>query len=109
MLAGGPDNATGTIARNVEAQGIAHWGERRRDRRSAMGIFKIPYGWEVLQSDADRPFIERSWWEQNVTPGEFDTGAKAYTTALDNKLAVAGRGHQRQHRRARRRSRCCPT
>ena len=53
-----------------------------------MGIFKIPYGWEVLQSDADRPFIERSWWEQNITPGEFDTGAKAYTTALDSRLTV---------------------
>src|SRR5262249_17953995 len=36
--------------------------------------------WEVLQSDADRPFIERSWGEQNITPGEFDTGAKAYTS-----------------------------
>jgi hypothetical protein len=53
-----------------------------------MGIFKIPYGWEVVQTDADRPFIERSWWEQNVTPGEFDTGAKAYTTALDHRLTA---------------------
>ncbi len=84
-LAGGPDNATGTIARNVEAQGIVHWSD---DVTTVfgMGIFKIPYGWEVLQSDADRPFIERSWWEQNNTPGEFDTGAKAYTTALHNRL-----------------------
>jgi hypothetical protein len=86
-FAGGPDNATGTIARNVEAQGIAHWGGGV-ETVFGMGIFKIPYGWEVLQSDADRPFIERSWWEQNVTPGEFDTGMKAYTTALDHKLTV---------------------
>jgi hypothetical protein len=85
--AGGPDNGTGTIARNVEAQGIAHWGEDVTTT-FGMGIFKIPYSWEVLQSDADRPFIERSWWERNVTPGEFDTGAKAYTTALHNRLAV---------------------
>jgi len=87
VLAGGPDNATGTIARNVEAQGIAKWGGGV-ETTFGMGIFKIPYGWEVLQSDADRPFIERSWWEQNVTPGEFDTGAKAYTTALDHRLSV---------------------
>ncbi|HEY1692213.1 MAG TPA: porin [Polyangiaceae bacterium] len=87
IAAGGPDNATGTIARNVEAQGIAHWSHDVVTT-FGMGIFKIPYGWEVLQSDADRPFIERSWWEQNVTPGEFDTGIKAYTTALQNKLTV---------------------
>ena len=86
-LAGGPDNGTGTIARNVEAQGVAHWGGDWVTT-FGMGIFKIPYGWEVLQSDADRPFIERSWWEQNITPGEFDTGAKAYTTALDSRLTV---------------------
>jgi hypothetical protein len=84
-LAGGVDSATGTIARNVEADGIAKWSEDVHTT-FGMGIFKIPFGFEVLQTDADRPFIERSWWEQNVTPGEFDTGAKAYTTALDNKL-----------------------
>ncbi len=89
MAAGGPtaDNATGTIARNVEAQGIARWGGGVETTFGA-GIFKIPYGWEVQQSDADRPFIEHSWWEQNVMPGEFDTGAKAYTTALDHRLVV---------------------
>jgi hypothetical protein len=84
-LAGGPDNGTGTIARNVEAQGIAHWTSDVTTT-FGMGIFKIPFGFEVLQSDADRPFIERSWWERNVTPGEFDTGAKAYTTALQNRF-----------------------
>jgi hypothetical protein len=84
--AGGPDNGTGTIARNVEAQGIARWSEDATTT-FGVGIFKIPFGWEVLQSDADRPFIERSWWERNATPGEFDTGAKAYTTALHNRLA----------------------
>jgi hypothetical protein len=88
--AGGPDNGTGTIARNVEAQGIASWCscERGAETTFGMGIFKIPFGREVLQSDVDRPFIERSWWDQNVTPGEFDTGAKAYTTALDQRLDV---------------------
>ena len=86
-LAGGPDNGTGTIARNVEAQGIARWSDDATTT-FGMGIFRIPFGFEVLESDADRPFIEHSWWEQNVMPGEFDTGAKAYTTALSGRLNV---------------------
>jgi hypothetical protein len=88
--AGGPDNGTGTIARNIEAQGILPWCPCGGGVETVfgMGLFKIPFGWEVLQGDADRPFIERSWWEQNITPGEFDTGAKAYTTAFDHKLDV---------------------
>ena len=56
--AGGPDNGTGTIARNVEAQGIARWADDVTTT-FGMGIFKIPFGYEVLQSDADRPFIAR--------------------------------------------------
>ena len=69
----------GTIARQVEAQGIAHWSAFVTTEFAA-GIFRLPFGYEVLQSDADRPFIERSWGEQNMTPGEFDTGARAYTS-----------------------------
>jgi hypothetical protein len=83
--AGGQTGGTGTIARTVEAQGIAHWRGNELVTEFAMGIFKIPFGYEVLQSDADRPFIERSWGEQNMTPGEFDTGARAYTTLVSDK------------------------
>jgi hypothetical protein len=86
--AGGQIGGTGTIARQVEAQGIARWTDTLTTE-FAMGIFKLPFGYEVLQSDADRPFIERSWGEQNLTPGEFDTGARAYTTyAKDGKTFV---------------------
>jgi hypothetical protein len=83
VLAGGTPG-TGTIARNVEAVGIARWS-RDVVTEFGMGIFKIPFGYEVLQSDADRPFIERSWTEQNITPGEFDTGARAYTSFLEKR------------------------
>jgi hypothetical protein len=82
---GGPSGGVGTIARNVESQGIVNWNDDIQTT-FGLGIFKIPYSWEVLQSDADRPFIERSWWEQNCTPGEFDTGLKAYTTLLEKKM-----------------------
>jgi hypothetical protein len=77
--AGGQIGGTGTIARTVEAQGIARWSDYVTTELAA-GIFKVPFGREILQSDADRPFIERSWGEQNLFPGEFDTGARAYTT-----------------------------
>ncbi len=87
--AGGTVGGTGTIARTIEAQGIAHWSDNLTTEFAA-GIFKLPFGYEVLQSDADRPFIERSWGEQNMTPGEFDTGARAYTTwAKDGRSFVA--------------------
>ena len=87
--AGGTVGGTGTIARQIEAQGIAKWSDTLTTE-FAVGIFKIPFGREVLQSDADRPFIERSWGEQNLTPGEFDTGARAYTTwSQDGKSFVA--------------------
>ena len=86
---GGPSGGIGTIARNVEAVGVVHWpGGFDMLTEFGVGIFKIPFGYEILQSDADRVFIERSWGEQNMFPGEFDTGARAYTSLLDRKLNV---------------------
>ncbi len=85
--AGGQTSGLGTVAREIEAEGIARWSDHFVTEFGA-GIFKIPFGFEVLQSDADRPFIERSWGERNMTPGEFDTGARAYTSAFDGALNV---------------------
>lgn len=87
FLGGGTSGEAGTIARNVEAIGIAKWSDDAVTE-FGMGIFKIPFGYEVLQSDADRPFIERSWKEQNLTPGEFEYGARAYTSLLKKKLQI---------------------
>lgn len=78
------NTGTNTIARNIEAVGIAHWmKEPGFDLKTdfGAGIFKVPFGFEIQQSDADRPFIERSWGERNMMPGEFDTGVRAYSTA----------------------------
>ncbi len=86
--AGGPTGGVGTIARNVEAVGIIHWPGDIGTTEFGVGIFKIPFGYEVLQSDADRPFIERSWSENNLTPGEFDTGARAYSSFFEKHLTV---------------------
>jgi hypothetical protein len=85
--AGGETTGIGTVAREVEAEGLARWTDHIVTEFAA-GIFKIPFGFEVLQNDADRPFIERSWGERNMTPGEFDTGARAYTSAFDETLRI---------------------
>ena len=39
-----------------------------------IGLFKIPFGFEVVQSDRDRLFMERSTAERALFPGEFDVG-----------------------------------
>jgi hypothetical protein len=40
------------------------------------GLFKIPFGQEVLQGDTQRLFMERSAVVQEFFPGEFDLGAR---------------------------------
>lgn len=41
-----------------------------------VGLFKIPYGYEIGQSDAQRLFAERSNLERALFPGEYDLGAR---------------------------------
>jgi hypothetical protein len=41
-----------------------------------VGSFKIPFGWEVRQSDTDRTFLERSTAIRALFPGEYDFGAR---------------------------------
>jgi hypothetical protein len=43
---------------------------------ASIGLFKIPFGFEILQSDRDRVFLERSTAEQALFPGEYDLGAR---------------------------------
>ena len=40
------------------------------------GLFKIPFGFEVLQSDRDRLFAERSTFVRALFPGEYDLGVR---------------------------------
>lgn len=42
----------------------------------SIGLFKIPFGFEVIQSDRDRLFMERSTAERALFPGEYDVGAR---------------------------------
>ena len=43
---------------------------------ATIGLFKIPFGWEVIESDRDRLFLERSSTERALFPGEYDVGAR---------------------------------
>ena len=44
--------------------------------KAAVGIPKIPFGFEVEQSDKERLFLERSTVVRALFPGEYDVGAK---------------------------------
>jgi hypothetical protein len=41
------------------------------------GLFKTPFGYEIIQSDRDRLFVERSTAERGLFPGEYDLGVRA--------------------------------
>lgn len=43
---------------------------------ATVGLFKIPWGHEVLESDRVRPFLERSNAASALFPGEYDLGAQ---------------------------------
>jgi hypothetical protein len=68
--------------------------------RGGVGIAKIPFGYEVEQSDRDRLFLERSTAARALFPGEYDTGVKLagawrylrYAVAVQNGEPVGARG-----------------
>jgi len=70
----------GATARILGAEASLRWpGATAHDPPLLMGTigaFKIPFGFEVLQSDRDRLFLERSTAERALFPGEYDLGAR---------------------------------
>jgi hypothetical protein len=87
LPAGGVGPGIGTILRNAEATGIARWTRNVRSEFTA-GLFFTPFRAELLEASVVRPFIERTWFIQNVFPIERDYGAHVKTIALDDKLVV---------------------
>jgi hypothetical protein len=43
---------------------------------ATVGLFKTPFGFEIIESDRDRQFMERSTAEQALFPGEYDLGLR---------------------------------
>jgi hypothetical protein len=56
---------------------------------ASVGLFKIPFGYELLQSDRDRLFLERSITEQALFPGEYDIGARLQGGWMFLRYAIA--------------------
>jgi len=55
-----------------------------------MGSFKTPYGFEVIQSDRERLFMERSNLERALFPGEYDLGIRLSGGWRFLRYAIAG-------------------
>lgn len=78
LPAGGPSATQGTIIRNAEATGIAHWTDNLKTEFTA-GLFQIPFRAEVMESSMYRPYIERTFTSQSLFPTERDLGVHAKT------------------------------
>jgi hypothetical protein len=89
IVAGGPVSGAGIAARNVEADAIVPFADGKWKFLFGAGIFKVPFNFEMPQSDADRPFVERSFFQRNMWPGEFDLGVHL-DLAFEKKLLVTG-------------------
>ncbi len=67
---------SGTIARQIEAIARAPVSTKLAFEVGA-GSFEVPFGAEWREPHGDRPFIERSYFQQNLFPGDFDLGLHA--------------------------------
>lgn len=83
---GGPSPGTGTVARNAEATGIAHWTKKLKTEFTG-GLFMVPFLRELPEASMYRPFIERTWAAQNLFPTERDIGVHI-NTMYEDKLAL---------------------
>lgn len=86
LPAGGPTGAQGSLMRNAEVYGIARWSKQIRTEFGG-GLFQHPFRWEIPEASMYRPFIERTWMEANIYPGEREIGARA-KTYIDDKVIV---------------------
>jgi hypothetical protein len=71
------NTVNGTQARLIGAEAsLKYPGERGAPPilMATIGLFKIPFGFEVGQSDRERLFLERSTAEHGLFPGEYDAG-----------------------------------
>ena len=74
------NTVNGPAARVIGAEASLKWPPQKGDPlpllMATVGAFKIPFGFEVGQSDRERLFIDRSTAEHGLFPGEYDLGAR---------------------------------
>ncbi len=67
---------SGTIARQIETIARLPLSKQIAVELGG-GSFEVPFGGEWREAHGHRPFIERSYFQQNVFPGDFDLGFHA--------------------------------
>jgi hypothetical protein len=73
------NTVNGPQVRPIDAEASVRWPPRDGASTWAMatiGLFKTPFGFEVLEADNVRPFLERAAVIRALVPGEFDLGAR---------------------------------
>jgi hypothetical protein len=74
------NTVNGPQVRPIDAEIRIRWPESPDDRLpdlvAALGLMKIPFGFEVPELDTARPFLERSTVMRALFPGEFDLGIR---------------------------------
>jgi hypothetical protein len=97
------NTVNGPTARVLDAEASLKWPPERGAMPLLMGTigaFKIPFGFEIGQSDRERLFMERSNAERAMFPGEYDAGARLmggwrfvrYVVAIMNGEPVGEKG-----------------
>ncbi len=67
--------------RLIDAEASFRWPKAKDPESTSsfittMGLFKIPFGFEVLEADNRRPFLERATVIRALFPGEYDLGLR---------------------------------
>jgi hypothetical protein len=74
------NTTSGPEVRPIDAEVAFRWPPPSETERpllvAALGLMKIPFGFEVPELDDVRPFLERSTLMRALFPGEFDLGAR---------------------------------
>jgi hypothetical protein len=87
------NTVNGPIVRPIDVEASARWpprGDGVAYVMATVGLFKIPFGFELLENETVRPFLERSTAIGALFPGGHDLGArlKARWRFLDASVAV---------------------
>lgn len=66
----------GLTVRPIDAELSLRWPATSPRVELSLGLLRIPFGYEVVEADTRRPFLERSTLSTALFPGQFDLGAR---------------------------------